>query len=41
MKELYGMSKQDYIEAIIELVEKCDDLHVLYFIRGFLTKKLH
>lgn len=41
MKELYGITKQEYIQSIIELLNKCDDLSVLYFVRGFLTKKLH
>lgn len=41
MKELlYGMTKQDYINAIDELFYKCDDLELLYFIYGFLAKKL-
>lgn len=41
MKELYGMTKQDYVDAIITLLNECKDLELLYFIRGFLVKKLH
>ena len=42
MKELlYGMTKQEYIDAIIEMINECDDLNLLYFVFGFLTKQLH
>ena len=37
MKELYGMSKQDYIDAIIKTLENCEDLELLYFVLGIIT----
>lgn len=39
MKELlYGMTKQDYIDAIIEMLNECEDLELLYFVRGILAE---
>lgn len=42
MKELlYGMTKQEYIDGINELLFECENLELLYFILGFLAKQLH
>lgn len=37
MKELYGMTKQEYIDAIIKSLESCEDLELLYFVLGIIT----
>lgn len=32
------MNKQEYIKEIIELINKCDDLSLLYIVSGLLKK---
>ena len=39
-KEMIEMTKEQYIDEIMELLQKCNKESILYFIKGFLEKQV-